>query len=328
MREISFNRAIVEATREEMLRDETVFVMGEDVEAGLTGKTGGLIDEFGPERVRDTAIAEVGIVGTAIGAAAAGMRPVAELMFWVHSYMAMDQIINQAAKMRHMFGGQGKLPLVIRGSAVTGASAQHSDSVHAMFMHVPGLKIIAPSTPYDAKGLLKSAIRDDNPVLCFEAGNLGGLRGPVPEEEYTVPLGVADVKREGSDVTLVAISGMVPRALAAAEALAEDGISVEVVDPRSLAPLDTDTILASVKKTGRLVVADEAQPTCGASAEIAALVAEDDDTFECLKAPVQRVARKPVPVPFSPPMLRFMTPAKDTIVSAIRKVVDQTKVTA
>ena len=167
MREISFNRAIIEATREEMLRDETVFVMGEDVEAGITGKTSGLVDEFGPERVRDTPLAEVGFVGAAVGAAAAGMRPVVELMFWVHSYMAMDQIVNQAAKMQYMFGGQGKLPLVIRGSAVTGASAQHSDSVHAMFMHVPGLKIIAPSTPYDAKGLLKTAIRDDNSVLCF-----------------------------------------------------------------------------------------------------------------------------------------------------------------
>lgn len=320
MREISFNQAIIEATREEMLRDETVFVMGEDVEAGITGKTFGLVDEFGPERVRDTPLAEVGFVGAAVGAAAAGMRPVVELMFWVHSYMAMDQIVNQAAKMRHMFGGQEKLPLVIRGSAVTGASAQHSDSVHAMFMHVPGLKIIAPSTPYDAKGLLKTAIRDDNPVLCFEAGNLGGLRGPVPEEEYTVPMGVADVKREGTDVTVVAISGMVPKALAAAQALAEDGISVEVIDPRTLVPMDTDAILSSVKKTGRLVVVDEAQATCGASAEIAALVAEDDEAFGCLKAPIQRVTRKPVPVPFSPPMVRFMTPGTETIKAAIRKV--------
>ncbi len=320
MREISYNRAIMEAMREEMLRDDTVFVMGEDVEAGVMRKTFGLIDEFGPERVRDTALAEVGFIGAAVGAAAAGTRPIAELMFWVHSYMAMDQIINQAAKMNHMFGGQGNVPLVIRGVAVNGGAAQHSDAVHAMFMHVPGLKIIAPTTPYDAKGLLKSAIRDDNPVLCFEAANLSALRGPVPEEDYTVPIGVADVKREGTDVTVVGISGMAPNALAAAEELAADGISVEVVDPRSLAPLDTETILSSVQKTGRLVVADEAQATCGASAEIAALAAEDGDTFRALKAPIQRVTRKPVPVPFSPPMLKFMTPNTEGIKAAIQKV--------
>ncbi len=320
MREISYNRAINEAMREEMRRDDTVFVIGEDVEAGVMRKTFGLVDEFGPKRVRDTALAEVGFVGAAIGAAAAGARPIVELMFWVHSYMAMDQIINQAAKMRHMFGGQGKMPLVIRGVAVNGGAAQHSDAVHSMFMHVPGLKIIAPATPYDAKGLLKSAIRDDNAVLCFEAANLSALRGPVPEEEYTLPIGVAEVKREGTDVTVVGISGMAPNALAAAEALAEEGISVEVVDPRSLAPLDLDTIRASVQKTGRLVVADEAQAVCGASAEIAALAVEDDETFAALQAPVQRVTRKPVPVPFSPPMLKYMTPHTEDIKAAIQKV--------
>ena len=320
MRDISYNRAIMEAMREEMLRDDTVFIMGEDVEAGVMRKTFGLIDEFGPERVRDTALAEVGFIGAAVGAAAAGTRPIAELMFWVHSYMAMDQIINQAAKMNHMFGGQGNVPLVIRGVAVNGGAAQHPDAVHSMFMHVPGLKIIAPTTPYDAKGLLKSAIRDNNPVLCFEAANLSALRGPVPEEEYTVPIGVAEVKREGTDVTVVGISGMAPNALAAAEDLAGEGISVEVVDPRSLAPLDTETILASVRKTGRLVVADEAQATCGASAEIAAIAAEDADTFAALKAPIQRVTRKPVPVPFSPPMLHFMTPNTDGIKAAIQNV--------
>lgn len=320
MREIRFNRAIMEAMQEEMRRDETVFIMGEDVEAGIMGKTFGMIDEFGPERIRDTPLAEVGFIGAAVGAAAAGMRPIAELMFWMLSYVAMDQICNQAAKMRYQFGGQSKLPLVIRGSAATGAAAQHSDSVHSMFMHVPGLKIVAPSTPYDAKGLLKTAIRDDNPVLYFEASNLSALRGPVPEEEYTIPFGVADVKREGTDVTVVAISRMVPDALVAAEAVAKDGISVEVVDPRTLVPMDKGTILSSVMKTGRLVVADEAQPTCGASAEIAALVAEDDDAFDCLDAPIQRVARKPVPVPFSPPMERFMTPGTDDIKTAILKV--------
>lgn len=320
MREIRFNRAIMEAMQEEMRRDDTVFIMGEDVEAGIMGKTFGMIDEFGPERIRNTPLAEVGFVGAGVGAAAAGARPIVELMFWMLSYVAMDQICNQAAKMRYMFGGQAKLPLVIRGSAATGAAAQHSDSVHSMFMHVPGLKIVAPSTPYDAKGLLKTAIRDDNPVLFFEASNLNALRGPVPEEEYTIPFGVADIKREGTDVTVVAISRMVHNALAAAEALAEDGISVEVVDPRTLVPMDTETIRSSVKKTGRLVVADEAQPTCGASAEIMALVVEDEDTFSCLDAPIQRVARKPVPVPFSPPMERFMTPGTEDVKAAIRKV--------
>lgn len=320
MREIRFNRAVMEAMQEEMRRDDTVFIMGEDVEAGIMGKTFGMIDEFGPERIRNTPLAEVGFVGAGVGAAAAGARPIVELMFWMLSYVAMDQICNQAAKMRYMFGGQAKLPLVIRGSAATGAAAQHSDSVHSMFMHVPGLKIVAPSTPYDAKGLLKTAIRDDNPVLFFEASNLNALRGPVPEEEYTIPFGVADIKREGTDVTVVAISRMVHNALAAAEALAEDGISVEVVDPRTLVPMDTETIRSSVKKTGRLVVADEAQPTCGASAEIMALVVEDEDTFSCLDAPIQRVARKPVPVPFSPPMERFMTPGTEDVKAAIRKV--------
>lgn len=320
MREIRFNRAVMEAMQEEMRRDDTVFIMGEDVEAGIMGKTFGMIDEFGPERIRNTPLAEVGFVGAGVGAAAAGARPIVELMFWMLSYVAMDQICNQAAKMRYMFGGQAKLPLVIRGSAATGAAAQHSDSVHSMFMHVPGLKIVAPSTPYDAKGLLKTAIRDDNPVLFFEASNLNALRGPVPEEEYTIPFGVADIKREGTDVTVVAISRMVHNALAAAEALAEDGISVEVVDPRTLVPMDTETIRSSVKKTGRLVVADEAQPTCGASAEIMALVVEDEDTFSCLDAPIQRVARKPVPVPFSPPMERFVTPGTEDVKAAIRKV--------
>jgi pyruvate dehydrogenase E1 component beta subunit len=294
--------------------------MGEDVEAGAMGKTFGLLDEFGPERVRNTPLAEVGFVGAAVGAAAAGMRPIAELMFWMLSYIAMDQICNQAAKMRYQFGGQAKLPLVIRGLASTGGAAQHSDSVHSMFMHVPGLKVVVPSTPYDAKGLLKTAIRDDNPVLFFEDSALSTLRGPVPEEDYTVPFGVADIKREGTDVTVVAITRMVTDALAAAEDLARDGISVEVVDPRTLVPLDKQAIIASVMKTGRLVVADEAQPTCGAAAEIAALVAEDDDAFNCLDAPIQRVARKPVPVPFSPPMFRFMTPNAEDIKAAIRKI--------
>ena len=321
MREIRFNRAINEAIREEMGRDQTVFLMGEDVAPGIMGQTVGLSDEFGTERVRNAPLAEVGFVGAGVGAAAAGMRPIVEVMFWAVSYVAMDQIVNQAAKMRHMFGGQAKLPLVIRG-ITGGGPSQHGDSLYAMFMHVPGLKIIVPSTPYDAKGLLKTAIRDDNPVLFFEQGALTGLTGPVPEEEYLVPLGVADVKREGTDVTVVAIGRMVQHALVTAEELAQDGISVEVVDPRTLVPMDKEAIIASVKKTGRLVVADEASRTCGAVAEIAALVAEDGDAFGCLDAPIQRVARQHVPVPFSPPMARFVIPDAGNIKTAIQKVLE------
>ncbi len=318
MREIRFNRAINEALREEMNRDESVFVMGEDVAAGVMGFTTGLIDDFGPERVRNAPLAEVGFVGAGVGAAASGMRPVVELMFWAVSYVAMDQICNQAAKMRHMFGGQSKLPLVIRG-LTGGGPSQHSDNLCGMFMSIAGLKVVMPSNPYDAKGLLKSAIRDDNPVLFFEPGPLRGLKGDVPEEEYLVPLGVADIKREGSDVTVVAIGAMVQQALAVAEDLAKDGISVEVVDPRTLAPMDKETIVASVVKTGRLVVADEGSHVCGASAEVAAMVAEDEDAFGCLDAPILRVSRQHVPIPFSPPMARFVIPDAGNIKAAVLK---------
>jgi len=321
MREIRFNRAINEAMREEMRRDQKVFLMGEDVAPGIMGQTMGISEEFGTERVRNAPLAEVGFVGAGVGAAAAGMRPIVEVMFWAVSYVAMDQIVNQAAKMTHMFGGQSKLPLVIRGISGSGPS-QHGDNLCAMFMHVPGLKVVVPSTPYDAKGLLKTAIRDDNPVLFFEQGALTGLTGAVPEEEYTVPLGVAEVKREGTDVTVVAIGAMVRHALAAAEELAENGVSVEVIDPRTLVPMDREAIIASVKKTGRLVVADEAVRTCGATAEIAALVAEDDDVFGCLDAPIQRVARQHVPVPFSPPMARFVIPDAGNVKAAIQKVLE------
>jgi len=305
-----------------MHRDETVFLMGEDVAAGVMGKTAGLIDEFGPERVRNTPLAEGGFVGSAVGAAAAGMRPIIEIMFWNFIFVTMDQIVNQAAKMRYMFGGQVKLPIVVRGLSglTSGSAAQHSDSPHGMLMNVPGLKIVTPSTPYDAKGLLKAAIRDDNPVLFFEAGQLGRLSGAVPEDEYLVPLGVADVKREGSDVTVVAIGAMVPDALTVAEELSGDGISVEVVDPRTLVPLDKEAIIASVKKTGRLVVADEAPRTCGAAAEIAALVVEDEDAFGYLDAPIQRVTRQQVHIPFSPPMENFVIPNAGSIKMAVQNV--------
>ena len=324
MRTANFVQAINEALREEMERDSTVFVMGEDVELGLMGATRGLVDQFGKERVRNTPLAECGFVGAAVGAAGSGMRPVVDMMMWNFAFVAMDQFVNQAAKMTYMFGGQAKLPIVYRG--VTGAlgasAAQHSDSPHAMFMNVPGLKVVIPSTPGDAKGLLKSAIRDDNPVLFFEYAALMGTDGPVPEDEHLIPLGVAEVKREGDDVTVVAIGPLVPQALAAAEELAEAGISIEVVDPRTLVPLDTDAIRTSVKKTGRLVVADEAPPTCGAAAEIATVVTEDDTTFGSLKAPIRRVTRPHVPVPYSPPMESFVIPDKERIVAAVKQVME------
>jgi pyruvate dehydrogenase E1 component beta subunit len=245
-----------------------------------------------------------------------------DIMMWDFAYVAMDQFVNQAAKMTYMFGGQAKLPIVYRG--LTGpfgaAAAQHSDSPHAMFMNVPGFKIIMPSTAGDAKGLLKSAIRDDNPVLFFEHSGVLGAEDPVPEGEHLVPIGVADLKREGEQVTVVAIGPMVPQALEVAEELASEGISVEVVDPRTLVPLDAEAIRASVKKTGRLVVADEAPRICGAAAEIIAVVTEDDGTFGSLKAPIRRVTRAHVPVPYSPPMEGFVIPGKEKIAAAVREV--------
>jgi pyruvate dehydrogenase E1 component beta subunit len=324
MRTVNFVQAINEAMREEMQRDSTVFVMGEDVELGLMGATRGLVDQFGKERVRNTPLAECSFVGAAVGAAASGMRPIVDMMMWDFAYVAMDQFVNQAAKMTYMFGGQAKLPIVYRGAtgALGASAAQHSESPHAMFMNVPGLKIVIPSTPGDAKGLLKSAIRDDNPVLFFEYASLMGTSGPVPEDEHLIPLGVADVKRQGDDVTVVAIGPLVQQALTAAEELAGDGISIEVVDPRTLVPLDAESIRASVKKTGRLVVADEAPRVCGAAAEIVSLVTEDDETFGSLKAPVRRVTRPHVPVPYSPPQENFVIPGKEGIVAAVKEVIE------
>lgn len=322
MREINFIQAVNEAIREEMRRDKTVFLMGEDVQLGYFRYTVGLVEEFGPERIRNTPLAEHGIVGAAVGAAAAGMRPIVDIMMFSFSYLAMDQIVNQASKMRYMFGGQVKLPMVIYGLTGGRASAQHSDTPYGMFMNVPGLKIVVPSTPYDAKGLFKAAVRDDNPVLFFNFSPLGGLTGAVPEEEYIVPLGVADVKREGRDVTVVAIGPMVQKAIAVSEEMAKSGISLEVVDPRTLVPMDKKAIIASVKKTGRLVIADHASRTCGAAAEIAALVVEDDDAFGCLEAPIQRVTMQHVPMPYSPQMANFVIPDVDKIKAAVHKVLE------
>lgn len=321
MREIMFVQAINEALREEMRRDPAVFIMGEDIRTGVFGATAGLLEEFGPERVRDTPISETGFVGAAIGAAMSGLRPVVEnpaSFMWV----AMDQYVSQAAKNRYMFGGQARIPAVFRCGFFWGGAiaAQHSDRPWATFMTIPGLKVVLPATPADAKGLLKTAIRDDDPVLFFEDFSLMPLKGPVPEEEYTIPLGQADVKRAGTDVTVVALGPMVHRALAAAEQLAGDGISVEVVDPRSLVPMDWPTILGSVAKTGRAVVVDVAHRTCSAASEIAATIAEHG--FWNLKAPVRRVTSPDVHIPFSPALEKLVYPDEARIVAAVREVLE------
>jgi pyruvate/2-oxoglutarate/acetoin dehydrogenase E1 component len=324
MKQITYRDALREALREEMLRDKTVFVLGEDIGRywhGAFNVTKGLAEEFGDERVRDTPISESAIIGVAAGAAITGMRPVAEIMFGDLSALAMDQIANQAAKLRYMFGGQTKVPVVIRmpfGAGVNIAS-HHSQSLEAWFMHVPGLKIAMPSTPYDAKGLLKTAIRDDDPVMFFEHKLLYPLEGPVPEEEYTIPFGVADVKREGEDVTVVATLYMVHKALAAAKTLSKEGIDVEVIDPRTLIPLDKQAIVNSVKKTGRIVIVTEDCKTAGVSAEIAAIVAEE--ALDYLDAPIKRVAEPDTPIPFSPTLEQFVIPNEKSIIKVVKEIV-------
>jgi pyruvate/2-oxoglutarate/acetoin dehydrogenase E1 component len=323
MRKLTFAQALNEALRQEMRRDPTIYVAGEDVGkyGGIFGVTAGLLEEFGEERVRDTPITESAIIGSAVGAAAAGLRPVVEIMFIDFIGVALDQLFNQAAKMKYMFGGKAKLPIVVRTTCGAGmsAAAQHSQSLEAWFMHIPGLKVVAPSTPYDAKGLLISSIRDDNPVLFIEHKMLYGIEGEVPEEPYTIPLGVADIKREGKDVTVVATMAMVHKALEAAEDLAKEGIEVEVVDPRTLSPLDRETIINSVKKTHRLVIVHEAVKQAGPGAEIAATVAEE--AFEYLDAPIKRVAAPFTPVPFSPVLESAYIPSKESIISAVKEVV-------
>jgi len=324
MRKITYRDALCEALREEMLRDKAVFLLGEDIGRYWQGAfrvTKGLAEEFGDERVRDTPISESAIIGVAAGAAITGMRPIAEIMFGDLSALAMDQIANQVAKMRYMFGGQAKVPVVIRtpfGAGVNIAT-HHSQSLEAWFMHVPGLKIAMPSTPYDAKGLLKTAIRDDDPVMFFEHKLLYPVEGEVSEEEYTIPFGVADVKREGKDVTMVATLYMVHKALSAAEMLSKEGIDVEVVDPRTLVPLDKQAIVDSVKKTGRIVIVTEDCKTAGVSAEIAAVVAEE--ALDYLDAPIKRVAEPDTPIPFSPPLEQFVIPNEKSIAKAVKEIV-------
>ena len=324
MPELTYLEAIREALCEEMRRDPTVFIMGEDVglHGGAFGVTKGLFEEFGPERVRNTPICENTIVGTALGAAMTGLRPVAEIMFADFSALAFDQVVNQAAKVRYMFGGQCKAPLVVRmpqgGLSWKSAGAQHSQSVEAWYVHTPGLVVVSPSTPYDAKGLLKAAIRDDNPVIYLEHKAMYSTKGQVPEEEYVVPLGQADVKRSGKDATVVAAGYMVHFALAAADRLAEEGIEIEIVDPRTLKPLDEETIYTSVRKTNRAVVVQEACKTAGVGAEWGMLIYEN--CFDWLDAPVVRVTGEDVPIPYANSLEGPVWPRPEDIVRAVNKV--------
>ena len=324
IREITYAQAIQEALREEMLQDENVFVMGEDVGlyGGAYGATRGLLEEFGEKRVLDTPISEAVIGGSAVGAAMVGMRPVAEIMYVDFTPLAMDQIANQGAKNRYMFGGKTKVPMVVRteGGAGRAIAAHHSQSLESLWTHFPGIYVVMPATPYDVKGLLKSAIRDDNPVMFIEHKMLYKTKGPVPEEEYIIPLGQADVKREGSDITIVTYSRMVLRALEAAESLAEEGISVEVVDLRSLKPLDKETIINSVKKTGRLIGVTEAYENTSFINEIFAVV--NDEAFDWLDAPMKRIAARNVPVPRAEILEDLAIPNTQRILAACREILE------
>jgi pyruvate/2-oxoglutarate/acetoin dehydrogenase E1 component len=337
MRTLTIVEALREAIREEMHRDERVFCIGEDI--GIPGGWGGaftvtqgLAEEFGHERILDTPISETGIAGVAIGAALAGLRPIADVQYGDFLFCMMDQLANQAAKLHYMSGGQVKVPLVMRAPVgATTRGAQHSQSLEGLFIHIPGLKIAAPSTAYDAKGLLKTAIRDDNPVLFFEHKLLYGAKGAraeagalspaseVPEGEVLIPFGQAVVRREGRDVTIVAKLLMVYRALEAAESLAQEGIEAEVIDPRTLVPFDGETVLGSVRKTGRLVIVDEEPRTGGWAAEVAALAAEE--SFDYLDAPVVRITAPHTPVPFAPLMERLYVPSAERIVEAVHKLI-------
>jgi pyruvate/2-oxoglutarate/acetoin dehydrogenase E1 component len=317
MRELTYGQAALEAIAEEMRRDPKIFYMSTDA-------IGPLLKEFGDIRIRTTPITEAAFTGIGIGAAGCGFRPIVDWRQVTFCFVAMDQIVNQAAKIHYMFGGQVAFPMLFRASVGGGGkvAAQHSQSPYSMFMNVAGLKMFLPSTPYDMKGLLKTAIRDNNPVISFESSRLMAASGPVPDEEYTIPLGVADIKREGGDVTVVALAWLVHEALAASEELAKEGISVEIVDPRSLVPLDAETIRKSVRKTGRLVIADEAGPTAGFSAEIAALATEDQATFARLQAPIKRVCALQVPIPYSPVLEDHVFPNRTRIIAGVREVLE------
>jgi pyruvate/2-oxoglutarate/acetoin dehydrogenase E1 component len=317
MRELTYNEAALEAIAEEMRKDPKIFYMSTDALPPL-------LKEFGPERIKATPITEAALTGMAIGAAGCGFRPIVDWRQVTFCFVAMDQIVNQAAKIHYMFGGQVSFPILYRAAVGGGGlvAAQHSQSPYSMFMNVAGLKMFLPSTPYDMKGLLKTAIRDNNPVISFESSRLMGKKGVVPEGDYTIPLGQADIKRDGKDVTVVALAWLVHEALAAAEELDKEGISVEIVDPRTLVPLDQGTIRHSVQKTGRLVIADEAGPTAGFSAEVAAVVTEDAATFARLQAPVKRVCALQVPIPYTPILESAVFPDRNRIIAGIREVLD------
>jgi acetoin:2,6-dichlorophenolindophenol oxidoreductase subunit beta len=311
-------QAINDALREEMQRDSRVILFGEDVRASILGDTRGLYEEFGPDRVRDTPICEQLITGMAVGAAATGLRVICHMMFANFLYTGFDAIANQAAKLRYMTGGQIKLPIVFMASCSGGrsAAAQHSDSVHPLFMNLGGLHVATPATPADAKGMLKTAIRGDNPTIYLVAGGRGGAAGDVPDGEHVVPLGKATIHREGSDLTLIAIGSMVQPSLQAAQTLADEEMSIEVLDPRWMVPLDEGSILRSVSKTGRLMIVDEARDRCSAASQIAALVAEQ--VFEALRAPIRRVTVPNVAIPFSPPLEQAVIPNAARIASVAR----------
>jgi pyruvate dehydrogenase E1 component beta subunit len=322
MAQISYREALNQAMTEEMERDERVFIMGEEVGfyQGAYKVTQGMLQRFGEKRVIDTPIAELGFVGVGIGAALAGLRPIVEVMTWNFAILAADQIVNHAAKIRYMFGGQAKVPIVIRGpgGAAHQLAATHSQSLESWWAHVPGLKVVMPSTPYDAKGLLKSAIRDDNPVIFIEAELLYGMKGEVPDEEYLIPLGVADVKREGRDVTIIAHSKMVHVALQAATELAKEGISAEVIDPRTIRPLDMQTILRSVRKTNRVVIVEEGWPFAGVGAEFAYRIQRE--CFDYLDAPIERVTGADVPMPYNKNLERAAIPDAERVKQAVKKL--------
>lgn len=323
MRELTYAQAIREAINEEMRKDETIIFMGEDigVYGGCFGVSVGMLEEFGPERILETPISELGFTGAAVGAAMTGLRPIIEYMFSDFVTVAMDQIINQAAKNRYMFGGNTKVPMVIRtpGGSGTGAAAQHSQSLEALYTHIPGLKVVMPSTPFDAKGLLKTAIRDDNPVVFLENKLLYKIKGEVPEEDYTIPLGKADIKRCGKDITLIVWGRMVQMCLNVAENMSGQGIEIEVVDLRSLLPLDTKTIINSAKKTGRILVVHESVQFGGFGGEIVSTIA-DSDAFYYLDAPIKRLGGMFVPIPYNPNLEKGVVPSEESISKTVREL--------
>jgi pyruvate dehydrogenase E1 component beta subunit len=322
MHTVSYLRAVNEALTEEMERDDRVLLMGEDVARNMMGDTGGLLEKFGKERVRNTPISEAGFVGTAAGAAMVGMRPVVHMLIAPFIYVAFDQLVSIIAKSTYLYGGQATLPITLIAPMLYGRgnAAQHSDRPYSTLMSIPGLKLIAPANPNDAKGMLKAAIREDDPVISFEDGTLWSLRSEVPDEEFVIPLGKADVKREGGDISIVAVAGAVPHALTAAEQLASEGVSAEVIDLRSIVPMDRDAILESVAKTGRLVVADPAHEMGSVASEVSAIVAQEG--FWSLRAPIMRVTTPHTHIPFSSGLEQPLYPNADKIVSAARRLME------